>query len=187
MISGNRNRQFQMQCNRIHCKCNRNQRLLSRLYKYHAISCQRYGWYVSQKLPPNWFTIDGLLSYLYTWWFVSLFVLWTWKGNVLKHCFRWCRYWKSYKQAFQIKSCSMSALSTKCTTRYITCSNAQPTRNTDLGDQRSKYGGGRVIEEKFNLQHSNNLRLKKWPIYRSCQVTEGSELRVWLYSNYLIY
>ena len=35
MISSNRNRHFQIQCNRnrLHCKCNRNQRLHSRLHK----------------------------------------------------------------------------------------------------------------------------------------------------------
>jgi len=49
--------------------------------------------------------IDGLLSYLYTWWFVSLLLLWTWKENVSKHCFRCCSYYKSYKQAFQINWC----------------------------------------------------------------------------------
>jgi len=52
MISSNRYRHFQIQCNRnrLHCKCNRNQRLLSRLHNicyviwiYHA---RDIVWYV---------------------------------------------------------------------------------------------------------------------------------------------
>ena len=42
-------------------------------------------------------------------------------------------------------------------------------------NQRSKYrvGRWRIIEEKFNLKHSNNLRLwKKLLIYRGSQGTE---------------
>jgi len=90
-------------------KCNNKQWLLSRLHKvfdiYHAISCLRYG--LVCKAKDNTRTnlpIDRLLSNLYTWWFVSLFVLWIWKENVLKHCFNCC-YYKRYKQAFQINSC----------------------------------------------------------------------------------
>ena len=41
-----------------------------------------------------------------------------------------------------------------------------------------ELGGGLVIEEKYNLKDSNNLRLKKWSIYRGGQVTEGSDLAV---------
>ena len=84
---------------------------------YHVISCQRYGLVCKAKdnnrtdLP-----IDGLLSYLYTWWFVSLFVLWTWKENVLKHCFRCCHYYKSYKQAFQINLCCFHTVKPKIVT-----------------------------------------------------------------------
>jgi len=33
-------------------------------------------------------------------------------------------------------------------------------------DQTSELGGGRVIEEQYNLKHSNNLRLKKWSSYK---------------------
>jgi len=126
MISGNRNRilnrHFQMQCNRnrLHCKFNRNQRLLSRLHKIicHAISSQRYGLVCKAKVN-TWtdLPIDWLLSYLYTWWFLSLFVLWTWKDNVLKHCFRCCRYYKSYKETFQMNSCCFHTVKPKLVTQ----------------------------------------------------------------------
>ena len=44
-------------------------------------------------------------------------------------------------------------------------------KNVDIR-QRPKLGGGQVIEEIFNLKHSNNLRLKKWSIYIGAQVPE---------------
>ena len=72
MISsnGNRtsNRHFQMQCNRnrLHWKCNPNQRLLSRLHRlYHA---RDMVWHVRQIITIELINlpIDRMLSYLYT-------------------------------------------------------------------------------------------------------------------------
>jgi len=122
MISSNRNCHFKMQCNhdQLHCKCYHDHRLLAWLHKiiYHVISCPRYG--LVYKAKDNNITdlpINRLSSYLYTWWFVSLFVLWTWKGNVLKHCFRCYLYYKSYKQAFQTNLCCFHTVKHKLVTQ----------------------------------------------------------------------
>ena len=119
MISSNHNCHFQMQCNRLHCKCNHNQQLLSRLHKIcHVISCQRYDLVCKEKVNNRTdLPIDGLLSYLYTWWFVTLFDLWTWKENVLKHRFRSCPYYKSYKHAFQMNWCCFHMVKLKLVTQ----------------------------------------------------------------------
>ena len=126
MSSGNRNCHLQMQFNRnhngLHFKCNRNQRLLSQLHKmsdYLPWNIMPAIWWVYKAKDNNTtdLSIDGLLSYLNTWWFVSLFVLWTWKDNVLKHCFRCCRYYKSYKQAFQINLCLFHKVKPKLVTQ----------------------------------------------------------------------
>ena len=62
--SSNHNHHFQMQCNcyRLHCKCNRNQRLLSRLHKiiYHIISGQNI--YAVLFLSSIWSALLNIIS-----------------------------------------------------------------------------------------------------------------------------
>ena len=84
---------------------------------YHVISCQRCGLvYKGKDNNRTDLPIDGLLSYVYTWWFVSL--LGSMKGRcVVKYCFRCCRYYKSYKQAFQISSCCVRMVKPKLVTQ----------------------------------------------------------------------
>ena len=109
------NYHFQMECNHIHCKCNHNQRLLSRLHNiiYHAISCQRYGLVCKAKVNNQLiYPLTDCYHIYIWWWFVSLFVLRTWKDNVLKYC---CNY-KSYTQAVQISSCCFHTVKPKLVT-----------------------------------------------------------------------
>jgi len=47
-----------------------------------------------------------------------------------------------------------------------------------MGIRQLKYGVGRVIEEKYNLKHSNNLRLKSGPFTEVVKLQRGSELGV---------
>jgi len=84
---------------------------------YHVISCQKYGLVCKAKVNNRTdLLIDRLLSCLYKWRFVSSLVLWAWKGNVLKHYFRCCLYYNSYKQAFQINLCCFQMVKPKIVT-----------------------------------------------------------------------
>ena len=46
-----------------------------------------------------------------------------------------------------------------------------------------QLGGGQGIEEKYNLKHSNNIRLKRWSIYRGVGVGDLTTFKV----SYLLY
>jgi len=42
----------------------------------------------------------------------------------------------------------------------------------EIKGRSTEFGGDRVIEEEFNLKHSNNLTVKKWSIYRGGRIWE---------------
>ena len=59
--------------------------------------------------------------------------------------------------------------------------------HTEIKGRSKELGGREVIEIKYNLKHSNNLRLKKWSIYRGGHVTEGVSLRGFDYILIIIF
>ena len=96
------------------------------------LSLQRLGWLVmfpTRILLVMWLQLD-IHSIMQLWFSANgravgislhnslhLFDLWTLKENVLKHCFRCCCYYKSYKQAFQMNWCWFHTVKPKLVTQ----------------------------------------------------------------------